>query len=92
MKGLDRRRFLVTSTSVSVPFFTDLGFLTPLTQSVAAEATFEASAVAPNADLRQLVQLIRQTPRDKCVAVFIQHLRGGLSYQQFLSALFLACA
>src|SRR5262249_44812495 len=37
-----------------------------------------------------LVRLIRTTPRDRCVPVFIEQLQAGLSYQDLLSALLLA--
>jgi hypothetical protein len=78
------------SSSVAVPFFTDLGFLAPLSRLTAAEASVGPITVERNADLDQLVRLIRQTPRDRCVPVFINQLRDGLSYHQFLSALFVA--
>ena len=90
MKGMDRRRFLAMSSSVTIPFFTDLDFLAPLSRLACAETTFDPSTVDRNADVVQLVQLIRQTPRDKCVGVFARQLRDGLSCQQFLAALFLA--
>ncbi len=90
MKGMDRRRFLAMSSSVSIPFFTDLDFLAPLSRLACAATTFDPSTVDRNADVVQLVQLIRQTPRDKCVGVFARQLRDGLSCQQFLAALFLA--
>jgi hypothetical protein len=90
MKGLDRRRFLAMSSAAAVPFFTDLGFLGPLSHMADAAAATKPITVGPNADLVALVKLLRQTPREKCVALFIHQLRDGLSHQQFLSTLFLA--
>lgn len=90
MKVWDRRKFLRLSATASAPLFTDLAFLAPLSRSAAAEPSFDPVALDPSADLLKLVKLIRETPREKCVPVFVAQLRNGLSYQQFLAALFLA--
>jgi hypothetical protein len=42
-------------------------------------------------DLEPIVRLIEETPRERCVAVFIDQLRRGLSYRRFLAAAFFAC-
>jgi hypothetical protein len=42
------------------------------------------------ADLEPIVRLIEDTPREKCVAVFIDQLRRGLPYRRFLAAVFFA--
>src|SRR6185436_13802814 len=41
-------------------------------------------------DIEPIVRLIEETPRDRCVAVFIDQLRRGLSYRRFLAAVFYA--
>jgi hypothetical protein len=41
-------------------------------------------------DLEPVVRLIEETPRDKCVAVFLDQLRHGLPYRRFLAAVFFA--
>src|SRR5262245_42660172 len=41
-------------------------------------------------DLEPVVRLIEETPREKCVAVFVNELRRGLSYRRFLAAAFFA--
>jgi hypothetical protein len=41
-------------------------------------------------DLEPVVRLIEDTPRDKCVAVFLDQLRRGLPYRRFLAAVFFA--
>src|SRR5262249_56443978 len=41
-------------------------------------------------DLEPVVRLVDETPRDKCVAVFIDQLRRGLPYRRFLAAVFFA--
>lgn len=86
----DRRKFLSLSATASVPLFTDLGFLAPLSQLTAAEPSFDPAVLDGSDDLLKLVNMIRETPREKCVPVFVAQLRDGLSYQQFLAALFLA--
>src|SRR5262245_63221810 len=41
-------------------------------------------------DLEPIVRLIEEIPRERCVAVFIDQLRRGLSYRRFLAAAFFA--
>jgi hypothetical protein len=88
MQVWNRRTFL--SAAASAPLFADLAFLAPLSRAAAAEPVFDPTTVQPSDDLLKLVKLIRETPREDCVKVFVAQLRGGLSYQQFLAALFLA--
>jgi hypothetical protein len=47
-------------------------------------------SVRYDGDIEPIVQLIEDTPLDKCVEQLAVRLRRGLSYRQFLSALFLA--
>jgi hypothetical protein len=39
-------------------------------------------------ELEPLVRLIEDTPRDRCVAALVEQLRRGLTYRQFLAAVF----
>jgi hypothetical protein len=41
-------------------------------------------------DIEPIVRLIEETPRDKCVEVFIKQLRDGLPYRRLLAATFFA--
>ncbi|HMF11699.1 MAG TPA: hypothetical protein VKE94_05315, partial [Gemmataceae bacterium] len=41
-------------------------------------------------DIEPIVRLIEETPRDRCVGVFIDQLRRGLPYRRFLAAVFFA--
>src|SRR5262245_39779539 len=41
-------------------------------------------------DIEPVVRLIEETPRDRCVAVFLDQLRRGLPYRRFLAAVFFA--
>jgi len=40
--------------------------------------------------MEPLVSLIERTPREKCAEMAVEQMRGGVSYRQFLAALFLA--
>jgi hypothetical protein len=42
-------------------------------------------------DIEPIVRLIEETPRERCVEVFVDQLRGGLPYRRFLAAAFFAC-
>src|SRR5262249_27910158 len=41
-------------------------------------------------EIEPVVQLIEETPEDRCVAVMVEQLRNGLPYRHFLAALYLA--
>jgi hypothetical protein len=43
-----------------------------------------------SAELEPLVALIERTPRDKCAEMAVEQMHAGVSYRQFLAALFLA--
>src|SRR5262249_39756180 len=42
-------------------------------------------------EIEPIVRLIEETPRERCVPVFIDQLRRGLPYRRFLAAAFFAC-
>lgn len=63
--------------------------LTPLLLTrTEAEVTPDLFRFRP--ELEPLVSLIERTPRDKCAAMAVDQLRRGVSYRQFMAALFLA--
>ena len=87
----NRRGFLANSAAAAaVPLLPDLGFLAPLSGAAAADTRIDPDQVRPRPSIGLLIKLIRTTPRDKCVPVFIEQLQAGLSYQDLLSALLLA--
>lgn len=91
MQELNRRRLLATSAALTAaPFLPNLEFLGPLSHAVAADPTIRPDQVRLTSDLHELVKLMRTTPSERCVAVFVDQLQAGLSYQELLSALFLA--
>jgi hypothetical protein len=82
-----RRRFLQTvagAASLGLPNLPLLGEL------AAFGAEPPPATVRFGPDLEPVVRLIDETPRDKCVAVFIDQLRRGLPYRRFLAAVFFA--
>jgi hypothetical protein len=91
MRDSNRRGFLATSAAAAaVPLLPDLGFLAPVSRAAATDTRIDANQVRHSPSTGQLIKLIRTTPPDKCVPVFIEQLQAGLSYQDLLSALLLA--
>jgi hypothetical protein len=82
-----RRRFLQTvagAASLGLPNLPLLGELA----AFGAEPPPDTMRFGP--DIEPIVRLIEETPRDRCVAVFIDQLRRGLPYRRFLAAVFFA--
>jgi hypothetical protein len=82
-----RRRFLQTAVgaaSLGLPHVPHLGELA----AFAAAPPLVTMRFGP--DLEPIVRLIEETPRDRCVAVFLDQLRRGLPYRRFLAAVFFA--
>jgi hypothetical protein len=92
MTGILRRRdFLGTSAAAaSVIGLGRLGLLAPLGPAAEPEARLKPEDVRLTPEIEPLVRLIEETPQEKSVAVMIGQLRKGVSYRQFLAALFLA--
>ena len=44
-----------------------------------------------DSEIEAIVRLIEETPRERCVPVFIDQVRRGLPYRRFLAAAFFAC-
>jgi hypothetical protein len=82
-----RRRFLKTvagAASLSLPGV-------PLLRELAAFAADPPPATMRfGPDIEPIVRLIEDTPRDKCVAVFLDQVQRGLPYRRFLAAVFFA--
>jgi hypothetical protein len=91
MRSWNRRSFLAASAGLAAaPLATDLAFLAPLSRLAAADTSIGPDRVRPGPGIELLVRLIRSTPRARLIPVFIEQLKAGLSYQDFLAALFLA--
>jgi hypothetical protein len=55
-----------------------------------ADAEVTPDVLKFSGEIEPLVALIERTPRDKCAEMAVEQLRSGVSYRQFLAALFLA--
>ena len=55
-----------------------------------AQSTVTPDAVRLRPEMEPLVALIEKTPRERCAEMAVEQLKRGVSYRQFLSALFLA--
>src|SRR5262249_522821 len=55
-----------------------------------ADSTVTPDAVRFRPEMEPLVALIEKTPRERCAEMAVEQLKRGVSYRQFLSALFLA--
>jgi hypothetical protein len=89
--GMNRRSFLKGSTTAAGL----LGLGGRGTLATSAAASVPAAPAIPelipvHADIEPIVRLIRDTPRERIVAVMIEQVRQGLSYRHFLAANFLA--
>lgn len=85
-----RRTFLQATAGSALLGLADLSPLAGLSPLRAEDARLEPDRVRFSDDIEPLVRLIEDTPRDKCPAMLIEQLRGGLPFRQALAALFLA--
>ncbi len=83
-----RRAFLRASLAGSLA--TQFGFLSDISHAAAGSIEFQPGAIRFGTEIDALVRLIHATPRDACVPVFLRRFESGLTYQQFLTALFQA--
>ncbi|MDA7979718.1 MAG: hypothetical protein MPJ50_13205 [Pirellulales bacterium] len=82
----NRRRFLQSTAASSV----GLGFLSQLPRVSAVEARPDTDIVQLRPEIEPLVRLMEETPRGEVLEKVAAEIRGGVSYQQILAALFLA--
>jgi len=80
MHSIPRRQVLRSMTGALV---------SPLVLS-RAQSTVTPDAVRLRPEIEPLVALIEKTPRERCAEMAVEQLKRGVSYRQFLSALFLA--
>jgi hypothetical protein len=55
-----------------------------------ADAEVTPDILRFSGEIEPLVSLIERTPREKCAEMAVEQLRSGVSYRQFMAALFLA--
>lgn len=90
MERESRRRFLATSAAGALVGCSDFSFLGRLAPVRGEEARLPPHAVQLDAGIEPLVRLLEETPRERVLEEVGQRLRGGLSYRELLTALFLA--
>jgi hypothetical protein len=93
-RGLNRRAFVKASAATAsiIGLGGELAALAPLSPLAAAETMLSPEDVRLTPEIEPLVRLIEDTPRERAVPMMIEQLRKGVSYRQFLAALFLASA
>ena len=89
MPAINRRRFIGSSSVLATACAADLGFLAPLGHAAATETRINPNEVVFSAETDRLLRLLRSTSREECVPAFVKEIANGLSYQQFLTVLFL---
>ncbi len=89
--NLRRRRFLQSASALGLGAglggWPGLGRITPAS---AADLAVGPDSVRFRPEIEPVVRWIEETPRDRAMEVAIAHLKGGLSYRDLLSGLFLA--
>ena len=85
MSNVDRRAFLGTTA-----FGTSLGFLSGLQPVSASAARIDSKLVTLDSGIEPLVKWLEETPREKLLEEAGSRIKKGLSYQELLTALFLA--
>ncbi|MHB1425875.1 MAG: hypothetical protein ACYC3I_22145 [Gemmataceae bacterium] len=87
----DRRRFVTRSLQAGVvAALGDFAFLNGLPAPAADHDKTARRLVPLSAEIEPLVRLIEDTPRDKLMERIIAEVRKGSSYEELLSAVFLA--
>jgi hypothetical protein len=84
-----RRRLLQSASGMATLGLVDWS---PLRSLVAAEDQLASTpkGIRFSSEIEPLVQLIEETPREKCPELLAEKLKSGLAYRQLLSAIFLA--
>ncbi len=88
---LDRRRFVTRSLQAgAVAALGDFAFLRGLPAPAADNDKTARHLVPLSSEVEPLVRLLEDTPRDKLMERIVEEVRKGTSYEQLLSAVFLA--
>ena len=85
-----RRDFLKKCTRAGLLGLLADGTLLPFSPLSAAEVRATPEIVRLRPEMEPIVRLIERTPRGRCFEMMAEQLRRGVSYRQFLGALFLA--
>ena len=85
-----RRSFIRSAATAGSLVLGNWAKLLPISPATAADVTVTPDLVRFSPEMEPIVRLIETTPRDQCPAMMIEQLRKGLTYRQFLAALYLA--
>ncbi len=88
--NLSRRRFVTAAAGGALAGLGDFSFLDSLPRLEGAAAPVLPDKVLVSADIEPLVRLIEETPRGKLLEKVADKVHRGTSYQELLSAMFLA--
>ena len=88
MKDISRRRFLHGTTGAVLAG--SMAASWPFPAVHAQETKLEPGRVRFTPEIEPIVRLIERTPRAEAIEVLAHRVRNGLSYKNFLAALFLA--
>src|SRR5438552_18200991 len=89
--ALTRRDFVANTVKASaLAGLGDFAFLRNLTPVSAADAKVLPAKAQVNPDIEPLVRLVEETPRERLFEAVAEKIGHGTSYQQLLTALFLA--
>ena len=87
---ISRRRFVTAAAGTALAGLGDFSFLDSLPHLEGAAGPTLPDKVQVSSDVEPLVRLIEDTSRDKVIEKVADKVRTGTSYQELLSALFLA--
>src|SRR5258708_6881416 len=91
MFSANRRSFLRSAAGASLfGALADWKGLSDISPVSAQETAVTPDIVRFDPSIEPLVKLLEETPRDKCPEMMVERLRRGVTYRQFLAALFLA--
>jgi hypothetical protein len=85
-----RRTFLQTAAGAAAIGLADLRFISRLPAVSAEEAQPKPDVVRLRPEIEPLVKFLEETPRERLIDETIARIKGGVSYQELLAALFLA--
>src|SRR5688572_4723595 len=87
--SLNRRRFLGTAASIgSAAVWGEWTGLLRVARAEEIQVTPDLVRFSPETE--PIIKLILDTPREKCIATMVERFNHGMTYRQFMAALYLA--
>ena len=86
-----RRQFLQSAATASTTLsLGEWGSLRDISCVSDKDATVAPDLIGYDREIAALAHLMEETPREKCVELMMERFRGGMTYRQFLAALYQA--